>query len=204
MYEICPFVPPYELPHWGVMEGVFSHDEVDRIRFFQKVLEFVPGTTVGLQSGDMNEDENRQIRSCELAALPIDDNTSWLWEKIGYLSGKANYDLFMYDINALECLQYTIYNGTSEDHYHFHRDSKLCGYRSHDRKITGILMLSDADEYEGGDLRVDIGGDLKPTTVKLNKGDVLFFDSNYSHAVENVTSGVRQTLVFWIWGKQKI
>ena len=61
-------------------------------------------------------------------------------------------------------------------------------------------MLSDPSEYEGGDFEIDMHGILKPETLKLGKGDIIFFDSHVSHRVTTITSGVRKTLNTWIWG----
>lgn len=205
MYEINCLLPGHEMQHFGVMERAFNDEEIDRIRFFEKILDFQDGEVVGFARGDLDKESQKAIRSCEVSYLPVDENTTWLWDKIGRLTSQANYDLFMYNISRLECLQYTIYNSTENGHYDFHRDTSLFGYRKNDRKISGILMLSDPSEYEGGDLEIDIGGDMKFTILNsLKKGDVVFFDSNFSHRVTEVTSGSRQVIVFWAHGNLKI
>jgi hypothetical protein len=67
----------------------------------------------------------------------------------------------------------------------------------HDSGANRILscVVGLNDEYSGGEFCLWDG------TVKytLGKGDVLFFPSNflYPHSVEEVTSGVRYTIVTW-------
>lgn len=199
--------PPYELPHFGVMEKVFDEEEVDRIRFYEKILDFKDATIVGQQQGE-EESEKQTARIAKNASIPQDENTGWLWNKIAHLSAKANYDLFLYDVSFLEDLSYTIYTGTDNGHYTKHVDCSLFGYRKFDRKISGILMLSEPDEYEGGTLAIDLyGGSPEDRWMRIdkpNKGDLIFFDSNFVHTVEPVTSGKRQVLVFWVHGKQKL
>ena len=190
MYQLRESViPPYELPHFGVMKNVFDQEELDRIRFFEKILDFQKAQTVGEQRGG---EQPEQPRVCDIASMILDQNTRWLWDKVAHISAKANYDLFLYDINSIEDLNYLIYNGTENGKYVSHRDVLMHGYRRYDRKISGIIMLSDPDEYKGGDLLVDtLASDSKEKwkKVELEKGDVVFFDSCFTHCVEPVTEG---------------
>lgn len=205
MYQLRESViPPYELPHFGVMKNVFDQEELDRIRFFEKILDFQKAQTVGEQRGG---EQPEQPRVCDIASMILDQNTQWLWDKVAHISAKANYDLFLYDINSIEDLNYLIYNGTEKGKYVPHRDVLMHGYRRYDRKISGIIMLSDPDEYKGGDLLVDVlASDSKEKwrKVELEKGDVVFFDSCFTHCVEPVTEGKRQVIVFWLHGKNKL
>ena len=199
------FAPPYQLPHFGVMENVFDDEEIDRVRFYEKILDFHPAEILG----DVNSDEGQinESRVCEISSMPQDENTQWLWNKIAQLTAKANYDLFMYDIEFLEDLNYVVYIGDDNGKYIQHRDTSLFGYRKYDRKISGIMMLSEPEEYSGGELLIDVQGGApkeKWIDVKLKKGDVVFFDSNFIHCVEPVTSGNRQVIVFWAHGKVKV
>ena len=71
------------------------------------------------------------------------------------------------------------------------------------RKISLSLFLNDPDEYEGGELDVEIGGpkqDPRYATYKLEKGSVVIFQSNVWHRVRPVTSGKRRSIVVWFYG----
>lgn len=203
-----PLIPPYLLPHFGVMKEVFTEEEIQRIQFFEKILDFKPGETVGQMMGE-DQSEDRIARKVKKALMPIDQNTQWLWDKVAHVIGKANYDLFLYDITSLENLEYLIYTNDNDgpDFYTTHRDVLTRGHNRYDRKISGIIMLSNRDEYEGGEILIDISGNHDKTKwqkVEMNRGDVCFFDSMFLHCVEPVTEGKRQVLVFWAHGKNKL
>ena len=197
-------LPPHPLPHFGQMVGVFNDEEIDRIRFFKKILDFTPAKIEG--EGEAT-DAHQDYRVCDNAMMTVDENTQWLWNKVGDLTASANYDLFLYDISYIESISYLVYEGNGESRYEWHTDINLMGYRKYDRKISGIIMLSNPEDYEGGELLVDItgtGNDDSITDVKLAKGDVLFFDSNFRHCVKPVTKGTREVLVFWVHGRNKL
>lgn len=66
------------------------------------------------------------------------------------------------------------------------------------RCVTVVLMLSDAEAYEGGHLEVCLGAAGKATAVSLRAGDAVGFASKHLvHRVSPCTSGLRQTMVFW-------
>jgi len=194
-------LPPHILPHFGQMKAVFDNEEIERIQFFKKILDFSPGGLHQLFDSD-EEKTVDDYRVVEAATMNIDQNTEWLWSKISDLSAQANYDLFLYDVEYLETLQYLIYEGNGKSKYDWHTDRTIAGYRKYDRKISGILMLSDPSEYEGGRFLIDRSNE--PETVELEKGDVLFFDSTFRHCVEPVTKGQREVIVFWVHGQNKI
>lgn len=197
-------LPPHVLPHFGTMQAAFNEEEVDRIKFFRKIIDFQQAQTSADQAEGVT---SADYRICEAGTMPVDQNTQWLWDKIGDLSASANYDLFLYDIEYIETIDYLVYEGNGKSKYDWHIDTSYHGYRKYDRKISGIVMLSDPEEYEGGRLLVDNTGSGRDDLIKevsMKKGDVTFFDSNYRHCVEPVTSGLREVLVFWIHGKNKL
>lgn len=60
--------------------------------------------------------------------------------------------------------------------------------------FTALSLLN--DDFEGGEFVM-----FGDTVVKLNKGDVVVFPSNflYPHKVNSVTKGVRYSAVCWSW-----
>jgi len=195
-------VPPHFLSHFGVMKSVFDDEEIDRIKFYEKILDFTPAATVGQKVDPETHDPDvHDYRNNKVGYMTVDQNTEWLWSKIAHITGKANYDLFLYDIEFLETINYLIYEEGNE--YKEHRDCSSYGYRKYDRKISGIVMLSDSDEYEGGELEINISATSFEKT-ELQKGDVAFFDSWFTHRVNPVTKGTRRTLAFWAHGLNKI
>jgi hypothetical protein len=69
-----------------------------------------------------------------------------------------------------------------------------------DGEIKGIPILSIVgllnDDYEGGKFIM-----FDKEDIKLNKGDILIFPSNflYPHKVEPVIKGTRYSYVSWVW-----
>jgi len=62
--------------------------------------------------------------------------------------------------------------------------------------LSSTLFLSEADEYEGGELEIHTQYGLQ--TVKLNAGDLVLYPSTSLHQVRPVTSGERIASFFWI------
>ena len=64
------------------------------------------------------------------------------------------------------------------------------------RKISFSLGLNDADEYEGGELVLNLGS-KSIHSYRLSKGEVLIFPSYILHKVTPVTKGFRKVIVGW-------
>ena len=66
-----------------------------------------------------------------------------------------------------------------------------------ERRITGIVQLSDPSTYEGGDLVFADG-----TMASREQGSYVVFDAQTTwHAVSEVTKGTRYSMVYWIYDK---
>ena len=113
-----------------------------------------------------------------------------------------------YHLDGMGHIQYGIY--PVGGHYDWHVDEfyiplmkKEYGNKILQRKISFTIFLNDPDEYEGGELDIEVGGprdDIRYHTFKLPKADFLIFRSSLWHRVRPVTSGVRKSLVGWIMG----
>ncbi|GAA6135893.1 Fe2+-dependent dioxygenase [Oceaniserpentilla sp. 4NH20-0058] len=62
--------------------------------------------------------------------------------------------------------------------------------------VSATLFLSDADEYEGGELSIET--QFGAQEVKLNAGDIILYPSSSLHEVKPVTKGQRIASFFWI------
>lgn len=179
-------------PRYGVQTSSFTNIEIEEVIFLEKVLNFEKGL-VG-QSAEPQED----VRTTNIAFIPRESYSDFLWQKLANLIMHANYDLFLYDIDHIENLQYCIYN--PGDGYDWHIDS-FPEYLKYNRVISGTLMLSNPDDYEGGEFDVHrYGNPTDIITEKPKRGEIIFFDSKMPHRVRKVTSGVRKSLVFWVRG----
>ena len=74
------------------------------------------------------------------------------------------------------------------------------------RKISMTVNLNDPKDYEGGNLKFDLGPHSKSERFKVfddmrTQGSVIIFPSFMYHCVTPVTSGTRYSLVLWLLGK---
>ena len=70
--------------------------------------------------------------------------------------------------------------------------------KSHTRKLSMSVQLSDENTYDGGDLIIYFGG--KHFVAPRIKGSVIVFDSRLTHEVTPITRGERYSLVKWFHG----
>ena len=96
------------------------------------------------------------------------------------------------DFEALRSFQFTEYG--PDQHYAAHHQD--CGFfgTERQRKLSFSLMLSDPENYEGGDF--NIGSKV----LRLPLGTMIVFPSIIPHSVATVTEGMRRSLVGWYEG----
>jgi len=92
-------------------------------------------------------------------------------------------------INQIDLLRYEI-GGKYEVHTDYHTSSS--------RELSVILNLN--DDYEGGDLVFYDQKENEVKRLKLGKGSIIFFPSNfmYPHMIEPITKGTRYSIVAWL------
>jgi PKHD-type hydroxylase len=66
-----------------------------------------------------------------------------------------------------------------------------------ERKVSVICLMSDPEEYEGGDLQIQLYQDYK---VEMQKGQMIAFPSVLQHRVLPIISGLRNSAVIWLNG----
>jgi len=78
--------------------------------------------------------------------------------------------------------------------YEIHTDH----YTNVPRHLSIIINLN--DEYEGGNLVFTDQQDKEIKRLKLGKGSIVFFPSNfmYPHSIEPITKGTRYSIVAWL------
>ena len=108
-----------------------------------------------------------------------------------------------YSIDGWEAFQYTEYDESYKGHYDWHSDiGPKIALENHARKISFSLGLNNADEYEGGELKLRLGTEDRDHSYKLNKGEVFVFPSWVLHKVTPVTKGFRKVIVGWGLGNR--
>ena len=92
-------------------------------------------------------------------------------------------------INQIDLLKYN-----SGGKYNVHTDH----YSNSPRHLSIIINLN--EEYEGGDLIFTDQKKVEVKRIKLGKGSIVFFPSNfmYPHSIEPITKGVRYSIVSWL------
>jgi PKHD-type hydroxylase len=84
-------------------------------------------------------------------------------------------------------------------HYGQHIDSAImrCADGNNLRSdLSATVFLSQAQDYEGGELCVEIGGCLQE--IKLDAGDMILYPANCLHEVKPVPKGQRLAAFFWV------
>jgi len=92
-------------------------------------------------------------------------------------------------INQIDLLKYTV-----GGKYEVHTDQ----YTTTPRHLSVIINLNDT--YEGGDLIFTNQKNKEIKRLKLGKGSIVFFPSNfmYPHSIQPITKGTRYSIVSWL------
>jgi PKHD-type hydroxylase len=150
----------------------------------------IPATTVGDDGLVVSN-----YRKSEISWIDNNPETEWIFRKISEYAIIANKEMWNFDIwDYQDQLQYTKYYGDG-GHYDWHAD---LGPGISNRKLSCVLQLSTPEEYEGGTLQMNPGGNI--IEVPKGLGTLCFFPSFLLHRVTPLSSGVRKSLVTWLCG----
>jgi PKHD-type hydroxylase len=186
------FPPKYNNPQtWYWFQTGFTPEELQKIKEITDKIDFINASTFA------NEEENT-IRRSKVKWIPQDADTAWLYQKMMEMITEANDTQWNFDISyANELIQYTEYWHDEKGHYGWHQD--IGPDEGSLRKISVTIQLSEADEYQGGDLQISMGEGADHTCPR-GAGVAVIFPSYMMHRVTEVTSGVRKSLVLWVGG----
>ena len=170
---------------------VFTPEELVKIIEIGDKLPKQKATTVGSNA----EDIDSSYRLSEISWILDNPETEWIYRKISDLAKIANETMWNFDIWGYhDSLQYTKYYGNG-GHYDWHAD---LGPGISNRKLSCVLQLSTPEEYEGGELQMNPGGNILSFTKGL--GTICFFPSFLLHRLTPLTSGTRKSLLTWLCG----
>jgi len=152
-----------------------------------------------IESGEVNIDEVRKSNTSWLKQ----DDCPWLYDRLGWIAQQLNGKFYDFDLWGFhEDMQFTTYDGNQEGHYDWHIDSGLYDTNNIDsrlpRKFSLSLLLSDPNDYQGGNLEIKTG--KESIVCEQEKGIVIGFPSYTLHRVAPVTKGMRYSLVVWCTG----
>ena len=192
MIEQLPFSPPqlqnYMDACW--FEGYFSPEEVRQISAVYDATEKKLAETT--KEGDVELD----FRKSTVAFMkPTEEAHRPFMVKLAQLAIQANQQYFNFDLMGFyEPIQIAEYG--AGDFFKWHAD--FGNGPESVRKLSLSIQLSDAADYEGGDLQfmVNEEGVSAPRTL----GTVVIFPSFVLHRVTPITSGKRRSLVGWVSG----
>lgn len=170
--------------------SAFTPTEILRIK---ELGDSMPKQRAVTGSGDVIEESDYRVS--EISWIPEIKESQWIYNKIADYAAIANKEMWNFDIWGFpDDLQYTTYFGDG-GHYDWHVD---LGPGMSNRKMSAVLQLSTAEEYDGGELQINVGSSIM--NVQKELGVLCFFPSFLLHRVTPVVSGVRQSLVTWLGG----
>lgn len=169
----------------------FSKEELNKIYNDLAEIPFQRATVI-------NDDD--KIRRSNIKWIPQNEKWHWLYSKLMQMAQEANNQLWKFDISsAPEAIQYTEYEADEKGHYGWHQD--IGPGQPSTRKISITVQLSEANEYDGGELKIWLGGDMDNCSIgPKGAGNVIIFPSYMPHAVTEVTRGTRRSFVLWLGG----
>lgn len=180
--------------YYWFQEG-FTKEELAKIYADVEALPFKEATVIG---NDQTE-SIKKVRSSSIKWIPKTPQWNWLYEKMMQMATQANDANWNFDLrSADELIQYTEYYDTAEGHYDWHQD--IGPGTASLRKISITVQLSDANDYEGGDLEMWQGGESLQIAPR-GAGVTFIFPSYMMHRVTKVTRGTRRSFVLWVGGQ---
>jgi PKHD-type hydroxylase len=174
-------------------DSAFSKEDLSKIYEGVGKLPFHEATIIGAEKAP------KEIRSSSVKWIPRGPEWNWLYDRMMEYAKIANDAIWQFDlISAPELIQYTEYYDSADGHYDWHQD--IGPGQPSLRKVSITVQLSEADDYEGGDLEIWQGGgsfNIGPRGA----GNVILFPSYMMHRVTKVTKGTRRSFVLWVGGQ---
>lgn len=200
-FPINKFVP--ETEYSCCWKEAFTKEECDDIIQLGELAEFEKGKVGGGVEPDGSGKEgivDPIIRETDIVWIHPTNENDWIMKKLAAIAARINYDKFQVELTAFDGFQYSKYK--TGGHYGWHIDHiarpENCNLH---RKVSFSLMLTEPEEYEGGELLISTEGETgSKASLKPSKGDLIAFYSFTPHKVSPVTKGERVTLVTWALG----
>jgi hypothetical protein len=183
-----PMQEPDNLKCWNYTD-ILTPDACDKI-IATYDREIVPKLLPIIGTGDGAIDTN--IRNVERVMLPVYKDIGGRLAAAGFSANNQAWKFNVTHANQAEFLKYPA-NGR----YRAHMDTFLNPDPSIDcRKLTVLAFLN--DDFEGGKFFIQDGHEKY--YPPQSKGTVLILPSFLPHGVEDITSGVRYSVVCWLVG----
>ena len=179
---------------WQMWSGELNNETVASII---KECEYYTPKEAVVGQGETDE----QVRKSTVRWInPYDVGSRFIHDLLWKYATLANRSAFGVQIDTIQDIQYTIYEGDENGHYNWHYDTFWANQTMNDRKLSITIQLSDPEDYEGGNFILDRQYEQPNANALKTKGTILVFPSPIRHKVTPVTKGIRKSLVAWIEG----
>lgn len=199
----------YSCDYW-YFQGAFNDEQCDTLLSLKKQYDFKKAL-INNENEDVEPDINHRKTEVFFSSEQFVYNMMQPW--LEEANKNANWNMI---IDSYEPFQFTHYEDGG--HYDWHTDAMSIQnqakvYPHHTdkiRKLSASIILSDSDNYEGGDLQfidstsIDPNGKIEKRILTepnfRTKGSIVIFPSHIWHRVTPVTSGFRNSIVIWYLG----
>lgn len=188
----------------GVLNPKFCDDVIKFGLLQQESVALTGGKKKLSKDEKQNKDFFEKVRNSHVCWL----NETWIYFEVIKWTSIANTNSgWNFQLDTPEELQFTKYK--LNQHYNWHQDSYVTPYEDERykgkiRKLSSIFLISDPEDYEGGELLFNFNRDIEKKEIhkvpKLKRGSVIIFPSFIWHKVNPVKSGTRYSLVNWHLG----
>jgi PKHD-type hydroxylase len=181
-------------------DGLFTDDQIDKIIEYGDMHKPERGF-ISDKTGNLSEDFN--VRKSNVGFHHKNEDNSWIFDNLNKVIEHLNDAYYNFDLWGYDYFQYTTYSDTEKGHYNWHIDTFLGpAARNQDRtffrKLSLVMLLNTpGKDFEGGEFEMDSD---QRVSVPLTKGKIILFPSFFKHKVNEVTKGVRKSLVIWVEG----
>jgi len=180
------------LNDYATWDNSFTLDECQKIIMIGESNIFNTATVAG-KDGIIEEDFT--YRNTQVSWIFPSIESEFIFRRVTDVITSLNNNYFRFDLmGMIEGFQFTKYEAPS-GFYGLHSDRSP---KSTIRKLSMTVQLSDPNDYEGGDLHLQIGSE--PAIISKDQGKMVCFPSYIMHEVKPVTKGTRYSLVAWFTG----
>ena len=178
------------------LEAIVEIKNVVSPKFIDKIIPLVnhkakKNMVIGLSS------LNKDIRKVKGYHLTFDTPTDlFYWNLIKFQIERlyTYYKIKFPQMQSIKINQIDLLKYSPGGKYEIHTDH----FTTFTRHLSIIINLN--DNYEGGDLVFTDQKGKEIKRLKLGKGSIVFFPSNfmYPHSIEPITKGTRYSIVAWL------
>lgn len=196
-YPIAPY-PAMRDPNIQIAVRALRPEHVQAIRALgdEYLAKWGHPGKVGFHETKREDSSKRVVTAVWLSWPKEDPRTEPIYNSVGHICQEANAHFWQYDLWGFQDnLHYTHYDVGG--HFAWHQD-RGDDWRRMQRKLSVTVLLSEPDEYEGGEFET-FDGQPRPV-MERSAGSVFIFPSFVQHRVKPVTKGNRRVLIGWLGG----